>query len=68
MVKAIVLPDNVVLEIKRERVKVKEIVEHLGESNLDYITVLVNDSLVKDLEVEVTSMDRIVIIKQPTGG
>ncbi|MEM0355150.1 MAG: MoaD/ThiS family protein [Desulfurococcaceae archaeon] len=68
MVKVLVLPDNEIVEISKEKIRVKDIIEHIGETNPDYVTVLVNDSLVKDVETEVSSSDRIVVIKQPTGG
>lgn len=68
MVKVLVLPDNVFIEIGGDKIKVKEIIDHLGEPGLDYIVILVNDSLVEDLELEVTGLDRVVVIKQPTGG
>jgi len=68
VVKVLVLPDNEIVEISKEKIRVKDIIEHIGETNPDYVTVLVNDSLVKDVETEVSSSDRIVVIKQPTGG
>lgn len=68
MIRVLLLPDNIYVEIRREKIKIREIMEQLGESNPEYVTILVNDSLAKDLDMEVTSLDRVVMIKQPTGG
>lgn len=68
MVRVLVLPDNEFIDIGGERVKVREIIDYLGEQDPDYIVILINDSLVRDPDIEVTSLDRVVVIKQPTGG
>lgn len=62
------LPDNVTLEVNKHRVKLREILEALGEDSLENVAILVNDRLSEDLELEVSSGDRVVVIKQPIGG
>lgn len=68
MIKVVVLPDNVVVEVDKPRVKVKELLKIVGEDSLENVAVLVNDRLLEDEEREVSSDDRVVVIKQPIGG
>lgn len=68
MIKVVVLPDNVVVEVDKLRVKVKELLKIVGEDSLENVAVLVNDRLLEDEELEVSSDDRVVVIKQPIGG
>jgi len=64
-----ILPDNAERCFSVEKTLLKNLIEWLKENIEGYsILVLVNDKLVENYDAEVTSADRVVVVKENIGG
>ncbi|QOR94436.1 hypothetical protein IMZ38_00255 [Thermosphaera chiliense] len=64
-----ILPESVEKCFSVEKALLKNIVEGLKEEVEGYnILVLVNDKLVENYDLEITSADRIIVVKENIGG
>lgn len=64
-----ILPESVEKCFSVEKALLKNIVEGLKEEVEGYnILVLVNDKLVENYDLEITSADRVIVVKENIGG
>ncbi len=68
MIKITILPDKKVITINKEKVSLKELMEVLGEQDLESIAIIVNDKLIDNEDNTITSEDKVLVIRQATGG
>jgi len=68
MITVLMLPDMVEKRIERDKLSIKEILDHLGLGDEDSIAVVVNGHLINDLDQVVEKNSKIVIIRQALGG
>ncbi len=68
MIKITILPDKKVITINKEEVLLKELIKILGEQDLESIAIIVNDKLIDNENHTITSEDKVLVIRQATGG
>ena len=68
MIEVILLPERRKIKIDRESISIAEILEMLELDDLEGVAILVNDRLVDDQKRVIKSGDRVVLIRQATGG
>lgn len=67
MIEILVLPDRVKHKINTDKIKVKELVERI-KGDLESLAILVNGKLVEDPDSTIEKRDKVVVIRQATGG
>lgn len=68
MIEILLLPDRKKISIEQEELKLSQILESLDISELESVAILINNRLVSDKNTIVKKGDRVVLIKQATGG
>ncbi|OYT40497.1 MAG: thiamine biosynthesis protein ThiS [Desulfurococcales archaeon ex4484_58] len=68
MIKVKLLPDMKELIFRTDTIKVEELLRKLDVIDLESITILVNNKLVEDLNHEIKRGDKVILIRQATGG
>ncbi|RLG80223.1 MAG: hypothetical protein DRO13_04235 [Thermoprotei archaeon] len=67
LIEILVLPDRVKHKINTDKIKVKELVERI-KGDLESLAILVNGKLVEDPDSTIEKRDKVVVIRQATGG
>jgi len=68
LIKVKLLPDMKELIFRTDTIKVEELLRKLDVIDLESITILVNNKLVEDLNHEIKRGDKVILIRQATGG
>uniref|UniRef100_A0A7C4D7Y6 MoaD/ThiS family protein n=1 Tax=Staphylothermus marinus TaxID=2280 RepID=A0A7C4D7Y6_STAMA len=68
MIDILILPERRKMRIEREEMRLNEILKLLDIDEFNSVAVLVNNKLVNDENYLVKKGDKVVLIKQATGG
>ncbi|MEM0380129.1 MAG: MoaD/ThiS family protein [Desulfurococcaceae archaeon] len=68
MIDILILPERRKMRIEREEMRLNEILELLDIDEFNSVAVLVNNKLVNEENYLVKKGDKVVLIKQATGG
>lgn len=68
MVEVLILPERRRIKVEREELTITEVLELLDIDELDSVAILINNRLITDPNYVVKRNDRVVLIKQATGG
>ncbi len=68
LIEIMLLPDKKKYRFKEDEVPISEILEALDIDDIESVAIVVNGRLISDLDYVVKEKDKIVLIKQATGG
>ncbi|MET1160453.1 MAG: MoaD/ThiS family protein [Thermoprotei archaeon] len=69
MITVVILPDRIKRIINKPQATIREILETvIGDTNPDSYAITVNDKLVDSEDYVVKSGDKVIVIRQATGG
>lgn len=68
MIKITLLPDKKIITIDRDNVSLKELLKILDINDLESIAIIVNNKLIDNNNYVIKSSDKVLVIKQATGG